>query len=200
MIAGYDRWLRWVLRHQGATLVVAVLTLALTALLYVLIPKGLFPTQDTGQLQARLEASQDVSYARMAELQQSASRAILQDPDVQSLSSFVGVDAANNTMLNTGRMLINLRPQRDSQEDIMQRLRERVRAHMILTHAALYLKQVATATRGAEGMLPMSIAQVLEDSAAVAAAGTAYSSNQNRKAGKAAGSAAQAGWDPDAPG
>ncbi|RZJ47887.1 MAG: multidrug transporter subunit MdtC, partial [Acidovorax sp.] len=89
VIAGYDRWLVWVLRHQGATMVVAVLTLVLTALLYVVIPKGLFPTQDTGQLQARIEASQDVSYARMSELQLAASRAILQDPDVQSLSSFV---------------------------------------------------------------------------------------------------------------
>ncbi len=127
VVAGYDRWLQWVLRHQGATLVVAVLTLALTALLYVVIPKGLFPTQDTGQLQARIEASQDVSYARMSELQQSAARAILQDPDVQSLSSFVGVDAANNTMLNAGRMLINLKPQRDAQETIIRRLRERVR-------------------------------------------------------------------------
>jgi multidrug efflux pump len=125
VIAGYDRWLQWVLRHQGVTLVVAVLTLVLTGLLYVVIPKGLFPTQDTGQLQARIEASQDVSYARMTELQQAAVRAILQDPDVESLSSFVGVDAANNTMLNTGRMLINLKPERDAQEAIMQRLRER---------------------------------------------------------------------------
>jgi len=147
VIGGYDRWLRWVLRHQGATLLVAVLTLVLTALLYVVIPKGLFPTQDTGQLQARLEASQDVSYARMAELQQSASRAILQDPDVQSLSSFVGVDAANNTMLNTGRMLINLRPQRDSQEDIMQRLRERVRA---VAGVTLYLQPTQDLTIDAE--------------------------------------------------
>ena len=78
-------------------------------LLYLVIPKGLFPTQDTGQLQARIEAAQDVSYARMAELQQAAASAILADPAVESLSSFVGVDAANNTMLHTGRMLINLK-------------------------------------------------------------------------------------------
>lgn len=147
VIAGYDSWLRWVLRHQGATLVVAVLTLALTALLYVLIPKGLFPTQDTGQLQGRLEASQDVSYARMTELQQAAARAILADPDVASLSSFVGVDAANNTMLNTGRMLVNLKPERDSQAEIMERLRERVRSVAGIT---LYLQPTQDLTIDAE--------------------------------------------------
>ncbi|KRD13434.1 MULTISPECIES: efflux RND transporter permease subunit [Acidovorax] len=147
VIGGYDRWLQWVLRHQGATMVVAVMTLALTALLYVVIPKGLFPTQDTGQLQARIEASQDVSYARMTELQQAAVRAILQDPDVLSLSSFVGVDAANNTMLNAGRMLINLKPQRDAQEAIMQRLREHVRS---VAGVTLYLQPTQDLTIDAE--------------------------------------------------
>jgi multidrug efflux pump len=147
VIAGYDRWLHWVLRHQSATLVVAVLTLVLTALLYVVIPKGLFPTQDTGQLQARIEASQDVSYARMSELQQAAVRAILQDPDVSSLSSFVGVDAANNTMLNAGRMLINLKPQRDAQEAIMARLRERVQS---VAGVTLYLQPTQDLTIDAE--------------------------------------------------
>ena len=147
VIGGYDRWLQWVLRHQGATLVVAVMTLALTALLYVVIPKGLFPTQDTGQLQARVEASQDVSYARMSELQQAAVRAILQDPDVLSLSSFAGVDAANNTMLNAGRMLINLKPDRDGQEAIMQRLRERVRS---VAGVTLYLQPTQDLTIDAE--------------------------------------------------
>jgi multidrug efflux pump len=147
VIAGYDRWLHWVLRHQSATLVVAVLTLVLTALLYVVIPKGLFPTQDTGQLQARIEASQDVSYARMSELQQAAVRAILQDPDVSSLSSFVGVDAANNTMLNAGRMLINLKPQRDAQETIMARLRERVQS---VAGVTLYLQPTQDLTIDAE--------------------------------------------------
>ncbi len=147
VIEGYDRWLQWVLRHQGATLVVAVLTLALTALLYVVIPKGLFPTQDTGQLQARIEASQDVSYARMSELQQAAVHAILQDPDVESLSSFVGVDAANNTMLNAGRMLINLKPRRDAQESIIQRLRERVRS---VAGVTLYLQPTQDLTIDAE--------------------------------------------------
>jgi multidrug efflux pump len=126
VIARYDVWLQWVFRRQGLTLLVALATLVFTALLYVFIPKGLFPTQDTGQLQGRIEAAQDVSYARMAELQQAAARAILADPEVESLSSFTGVDAANNTMLNTGRMLINLKADRGRQEATMNRLRERV--------------------------------------------------------------------------
>ncbi|HEX7438455.1 MAG TPA: efflux RND transporter permease subunit, partial [Caldimonas sp.] len=98
----YDGALTWVIDHQTITLLVAFATFALTALLYVTIPKGLFPTQDTGQLQARIQAAQDVSYERMTQLQQQAARAILADPDVVTLSSFVGVDAANNTMLHTG--------------------------------------------------------------------------------------------------
>src|SRR5213078_2400782 len=127
VIARYDVWLQWVLERQRATLLVALGTLALTVLLYVLIAKGLFPTQDTGQLQARIETTQSVSYARMAQLQQEAARAILDDPDVESLSSVVGVDAANNTMLHTGSMLINLRRSRsDAQPQTMERLRQRV--------------------------------------------------------------------------
>ena len=122
----YDYGLTWVLKRQGLTLLVAFLTLVLTVLLYVVIPKGLFPTQDTGQLQARVQASQSISYARMAELQQAAAKAILEDPDVESLSSFVGVDAANNTMLHTGRMLINLKKTRSTpQQATIDRLRGR---------------------------------------------------------------------------
>ncbi|MEO6015715.1 MAG: efflux RND transporter permease subunit, partial [Polaromonas sp.] len=121
----YDAALGWVLKRQGLTLLVALATLLLTVLLYVLIPKGLFPTQDTGQLQARVQTSQAVSYGRMAELQQAAAKVILEDPDVESLSSFIGVDAANNTMLNTGRMLINLKSSRiGSQQETMDRLRD----------------------------------------------------------------------------
>jgi multidrug efflux pump len=123
----YERSLNWVLERQAATLLVALATLALTVLLYVMIPKGLFPTQDTGQLQARIETAQSVSYARMAELQQAAAKAILEDPDVDTLSSLIGVDAANNTMLHTGRMLINLKRARSgSQEQTIERLRQRV--------------------------------------------------------------------------
>jgi multidrug efflux pump len=147
VIARYDTWLQWVLRHQPLTLVVAALTLVLTVVLYVAIPKGLFPTQDTGQLQARVEAAQDVSYARMAELQKAAANAILADPDVRSLSSVVGVDAANNTALNTGRMLINLRSSRDDQASVMQRLRERVNA---VAGVTLYLQPTQDLTIDAE--------------------------------------------------
>jgi multidrug efflux pump len=111
------------------------------------IPKGLFPTQDTGQLQARIEAAQDVSFDRMATLQQAAARAILADPEVQSLSTVIGVDAANNTMLHTGRMLINLVPGRGPQADTMQRLRERVREVAGIT---LYLQPTQDLTIDAE--------------------------------------------------
>ncbi len=126
VVRRYDVWLCWVLKHQGLTLIAALATLALTVLLYVLIPKGLFPTQDTGQLQARLEVAQSVSYARMSALQAQTAHALLQDPDVATLSSFTGVDAANNTMLHTGRMLINLKKNRTtSQEAAMSRLKDR---------------------------------------------------------------------------
>ena len=148
VIVRYDQSLTWVLRHQGATLVVALATLVLTVLLYVLIPKGLFPTQDTGQLQARVETAQSVSYARMAELQQAAAREILQDPDVEALSSFIGVDAANNTMLHTGRMLINLKKERiGSQQDTMDRLRQRASQ---VAGVTLYLQPTQDLTIDAE--------------------------------------------------
>jgi multidrug efflux pump len=144
----YDRSLQWVLARQTLTLLVALATLALTVLLYILIPKGLFPTQDTGQLQARVEAAQSVSYQRMTELQQAAAQAILEDPAVENLSSFVGVDAANNTMLHTGRMLINLKDKRDGKlSDIMGRLRERVGR---VAGVTLYLQPTQDLTIDAE--------------------------------------------------
>ena len=124
----YDRALVWVIDHQAITLLVALATFVLTVLLYIAIPKGLFPTQDTGQLQARLQAAPDVSYARMVEIQALAARAIVADPAVANLASFVGVDAANNTMLQTGSMLINLTPSHGDQQTVMERLRERVSA------------------------------------------------------------------------
>ncbi|MEQ1686832.1 MAG: efflux RND transporter permease subunit [Burkholderiaceae bacterium] len=143
----YDGALRWVFAHQALTLIVALATMVLTVLLYLGIPKGLFPTQDTGQLQARIEAAQDVSFERMAQLQQDAAKAILQDPEVQNLSSFIGVDAANNTMLHTGSMLINLKPDRSNQQDTMQRLRERVKA---VPGVTLYLQPTQDLTIDAE--------------------------------------------------
>jgi multidrug efflux pump len=108
-IAAYGRSLQWVLRHQAATLVVAVGTLVLTVLLYVLVPKGFFPVQDTGAIQGISEASQSISFGAMAERQQELARTILKDPAVESLSSFIGIDGVNTT-LNSGRILINLKP------------------------------------------------------------------------------------------
>ena len=148
VIVRYDHALVWVLKRQGLTLLVALATLVLTVILYITIPKGLFPTQDTGQLQARIETSQAVSYARMAALQQAAAAALLDDPDVDTLSSLVGVDAANNTMLHTGSMLINLKRSRsDSQDDIMERLRNRVAK---VAGVTLYLQPTQDLTIDAE--------------------------------------------------
>ncbi|MEJ0034793.1 MAG: MdtB/MuxB family multidrug efflux RND transporter permease subunit [Gammaproteobacteria bacterium] len=107
-VAWYGRRLTWVLDHQRLTLAVAVATLAATALLYVLVPKGFFPDQDTGLIEGVSEATQTVSYAAMADRQQALAAAILKDPDVASLSSFIGVDGSNAT-LNSGRFLINLK-------------------------------------------------------------------------------------------
>jgi len=109
VIERYGQALNWVLNRQPATLLVAVVTLALTILLYIWIPKGFFPVQDTGMIQAISEASQSVSYETMANLQNQLAEAILKDPDVENLSSFIGVDGTNQT-LNTGRFLITLKP------------------------------------------------------------------------------------------
>ena len=148
VIVQYDHALVWVLKRQGLTLLVALATLVLTVILYITIPKGLFPTQDTGQLQARIETSQAVSYERMATLQQAAASALLEDPAVDTLSSLVGVDAANNTMLHTGSMLINLkRPRSGSQDEVMERLRNRVAK---VAGVTLYLQPTQDLTIDAE--------------------------------------------------
>ncbi|MEO5671869.1 MAG: efflux RND transporter permease subunit [Ramlibacter sp.] len=143
----YDGALTWVLARQGLTLLVALGTLLLTVLLYIFIPKGLFPTQDTGQLQARVEAAQSVSYSEMARLQQEVALQLMQDPEVETLSSIVGVDAANNTMLHTGRMLINLKSGHDNQQDIIERLRTRAQR---VPGIALYLQPTQDLTIDAE--------------------------------------------------
>jgi multidrug efflux pump len=109
LIARYGQMLNWVLDRQGATLVVAIVTLLLTVVLYIFIPKGFFPVQDTGAIQGITEAAETSSFEAMAERQQALARIILQDPSVESLSSFIGVDGTNTT-LNSGRMLINLKP------------------------------------------------------------------------------------------
>ncbi len=125
LVAWYGRRLTWVLDHQRLTLWVATGTVAVTALLYILIPKGFFPDQATGLIQGVSEAGQSVSYAAMAGRQQALAAAILTDPDVRSLSSFIGVDG-NNVTLNSGRFLIDLKP-RDQRSasvaDVIRRLR-----------------------------------------------------------------------------
>ena len=163
----YDRSLHWVIDHQPLTLLVALLTMVLTVVLYLTIPKGLFPTQDTGQLQARIQAAQDVSFDRMSQLQQEAAHAILEDPEVENLSSFVGVDAANNTMLHTGSMLINLKKGHGDQQKIMDRLREHVHG---VAGVTLYLQPTQDLTIDAEtGPTEYRVSLEGVDSAAITA-------------------------------
>ena len=122
MIARYAKALDWVLERQRMTLWVAVGTLALTILLYVFIPKGFFPTQDTGLIQGVSEASPDVSFAAMQERQKALGDAIQKDPAVESVSSFIGVDGSNMT-LNSGRFLINLKESgRDDVSTVIRRI------------------------------------------------------------------------------
>jgi multidrug efflux pump len=109
LIAAYGRGLDWVLKHARATLMVAVGTLIVTVLLYVFIPKGFFPEQDTGVIEGIAQAAQSTSYAAMSEHQQALGDALLKDPNVESLTSYIGVDGSNQT-LNQGRFLINLVP------------------------------------------------------------------------------------------
>jgi len=124
VIARYGHALEWVLDHQVATLLVAAGTLGLTVVLYLVVPKGFFPVQDTGVIQGISEAQQSVSFAAMAERQQALAKVVLRDPAVESLSSFIGVDGTNVT-LNSGRMLINLKPlsvRKIHASDIIRRL------------------------------------------------------------------------------
>jgi len=126
IIDRYSQGLEWVLDRQGLTLIVAGITLVLTLLLYIFIPKGFFPVQDTGMIQGISEAAQTISYAAMAQRQQALAAAIRTDPDVVSLSSFIGVDGSNST-LNSGRFLINLKPRADRSLDasaIIRRLQQ----------------------------------------------------------------------------
>ncbi|CAK15462.1 MdtB/MuxB family multidrug efflux RND transporter permease subunit [Pseudomonas entomophila] len=109
LIKHYASALTWVLKRQPLTLLVAVATLALTVVLYLIVPKGFFPAQDTGVIQGISEAPQSTSFAAMSARQQSLAKVILEDPAVQSLSSYIGVDGDNAT-LNSGRLLINLKP------------------------------------------------------------------------------------------
>jgi multidrug efflux pump len=124
VIGFYGRTLRWVLDRQTPMLLVAVATLVLTVWLYMIVPKGFFPVQDTGVIQGISEAPQSISFLGMAEKQQALARVILQEPAVESLSSFIGVDGTNPT-LNSGRILINLKPLEErkmSASEIIRRL------------------------------------------------------------------------------
>jgi multidrug efflux pump len=153
VIAEYGRLLSWVLDHQPLTLLVAIITLALTVFLYIVIPKGFFPVQDTGLIQGITVAAPSVSFAAMAERQQAMAAAVLKDPDVLSLSSFIGVDGSNTT-LNSGRMLINLRPRNErslSASDIIRRINSEIAG---IEGISLYMQPVqdltidATVSRG----------------------------------------------------
>ena len=145
LIARYGELLNWVLDHQSLTLLVAVATLILTVFLYIVIPKGFFSVQDTGLIQGISEASPSVSFDAMAQRQQALASVILKDPDVISLSSFIGVDGTNPA-LNIGRFLINLKPRdqrRTSVSDVIRRLE---RETQDVTGVALYMQPVQDLT------------------------------------------------------
>jgi multidrug efflux pump len=128
IIEFYGKTLRWVLKHQTETLLVAAGTLVLTVWLYVIVPKGFFPGQDTGIIQGISEAPQTISFPEMARRQQLLAEAILKDPAVESLSSFIGVDGTNTT-LNSGRIQINLKPleqRKISASDVIRRLQPKL--------------------------------------------------------------------------
>jgi len=141
----YGRMLNWVLDRQALTLVVALSTLVFTALLYIVIPKGFFPVQDTGLIQGISDASGTVSYAAMADRQQALAAAILKDPDVESLSSFIGVDGSNTT-LNSGRFLINLKPRDERSNTATQVIANLQREVASVSSVSLYMQPVQDLT------------------------------------------------------
>ncbi len=141
LIDGYARSLKVILQYQSAVLLAAVGVLFFTGILFFLIPKGFFPIQDTGVIQGITEGSQSTSFTAMATNQQKLVRVVLEDPDVESLSSFIGIDGTNTT-LNSGRLLINLKPieeRNNSATDIIQRLQEKVQH---LENIKLYMQPV----------------------------------------------------------
>jgi multidrug efflux pump len=145
LVHHYGRALNWVLDRERTTLAVAAVTLGITVALYVVIPKGFFPSQDTGEIQGISEAAQSISYAAMAERQQALADAILKDPDVIGLSSFIGVDGTNPT-LNVGRFLIVLKPRdqrRLTATEIIRRLERKVAD---VAGISLYLQPVQDLT------------------------------------------------------
>ncbi len=145
VIARYDRSLEWVLDRQGATLLVAIATLALTTWLYVIIPKGFFPVQDTGLIQGISQASESVSFDAMVDRQTALADVILKDADVDSLSSFIGVDGTNMT-LNSGRFLINLKPKGVRTDDVSTVIRRLARSTENIAGISLYMQPVQDLT------------------------------------------------------
>jgi multidrug efflux pump len=145
LIDFYDRCLVVVFRHQTLTLLVAVGTVALTVLLYIVVPKGFFPVQDTGLIQAVTEAPQSVSFDAMSKRQQALAEVILKDPDVASLASFIGVDGTNPT-LNSGRMLINLKPRGERSLSATQIIRRLQREVSSVVGISLYMQPVQDLT------------------------------------------------------
>ncbi|WP_294910550.1 efflux RND transporter permease subunit [Tatumella sp. UBA2305] len=145
IIRGYDRLLTVVLNHQKITLLVALATFALTALLYLAVPKGFFPPQDTGLIQGATIASQDISFQEMSRRQQQLADVVLQNPSVESLTSTIGIDGSN-TSLNSGRLQINLKPfseRSDSGAEIVKQLQQ---AALKVPGIKLYMQQAQDLT------------------------------------------------------
>lgn len=145
VIERYSQSLQWVLNHQPLTLFIAVITLLISAWLFYFIPKGFFPVQDTGVIQGFSQAAQSISFAGMADRQQALARVVLSDPAVENLSSFIGIDGSNNT-LNTGRMLITLKPlaKRDvTASEVIRRLQPKLTD---IAGATLYMQPVQDLT------------------------------------------------------
>ncbi|HQT45990.1 MAG: multidrug transporter subunit MdtC [Acidocella sp. 20-63-7] len=161
LLAAYGRGLEIVLRHARLTLAVAVATLVLTVLLYVFIPKGFFPVQDTGVIEGISQGAQSTSYAEMAVHQQALADAILKDPDVVSLTSYIGVDGTNTT-LNQGRFLINLKPKSARSERASQIIRRLQTEVSGVPGISLYMQPVQSLTLNTT-VSPTQYQFVLED-------------------------------------
>jgi multidrug efflux pump len=145
VIAFYGRTVKWVLKHQTATLMVTLATLILTLMLYVVVPKGFFPVQDTGVILGVSEAPDSVSFRAMAQRQQELAKVILQDKDVDSLSSFIGVDGTNTTP-NSGRIQINLKPRDQRSDDASAIIRRLQPALEKVEGITLYMQPVQDLT------------------------------------------------------
>jgi multidrug efflux pump len=145
VIGRYDRSLNVVLEHQPLTLLIALATMAVTVMLYLVVPKGFFPVQDTGVIQGITVAAQTTSFGAMSQHQQELAAAILKDEDVASVSSFIGVDGSNTT-LNSGRLLINLKPKDDRSLNATQIGRRLLRETASVPGVSLYLQPVQDLT------------------------------------------------------